>query len=72
MEVIVVPKGTDEKTVLVYDIHGERLENCSHRKARILRSEKKARVYCVSPFSIQLLNVSCRPKKEANASDEQV
>lgn len=55
------------KCVLVYDIHGERLENCTVRKARVLRNEKKARVYSISPYSIQLLNVTGRPpKKEAS------
>lgn len=66
MEVIYVRYGTEQpRGVVVLDIHGDKLENCTHRKARVLTEGKKARVVSMRPYTIQLLNVTSRPKKIA-------
>lgn len=55
------------KDVLVYDVHGRRIENTTHSKARKMLEGKKARIYNMTPFSIQMLVVTSNkpPVKEA-------
>ena len=48
-------KDNAPRNILVYNMRGERLANTTERKARKMVSSKKARVYSMIPYSIQML-----------------
>ena len=54
--------------VFVLNKHGEALMPCSQRKARLLLSDKKAKIIHYKPFTIQLLHGSYGYKQRANLS----
>lgn len=52
--------------VFVMNMRGEPLMPTTCRKARILLKEKKARIYCYEPFTIQLLYPTGEAKQQCN------
>lgn len=51
----ITSKGGRNLRVFVKNKRGEALDTCSPREARILRKQKKAKVYAYKPYTIQML-----------------